>query len=65
MAAVLGLVTHLFGPSLNVLILLILGKVLRWLSRNVDYVQAFHQEEFDEDEHIYTHLPRKFHVDDA
>ena len=42
--------------------LFILGKVLRWSSRKVDYAQAFPQAEPDENEHIYTYLPREFHV---
>ena len=33
--------------------LFILGKVLGWSSRKVDYVQAFPQAELDENEHIY------------
>ena len=45
--------------------LFILGKVLGWSSRKVDYVQAFPQAELDENEHIYMHLPRGLHVDDA
>ena len=31
----------------------------------MDCVQAFPQAEFSDDEHIYRHLPRDFHVDDA
>ena len=42
--------------------LFISGKVLRWSSRKVDYAQAFPQAEPDENEHIYTYLPREFHV---
>ena len=45
--------------------LFILGKTLKWSSRKVDYVQAFPQATLDENEHVYMHLPRGFHVDDA
>ena len=45
--------------------LFILGKVLCWSSRKVDYVQVFPQAELNEDEHIYMRLPRGFHVNDS
>lgn len=45
--------------------LLILGETLKWSSRKVDYIQEFPQVKLSDEEHIYMHLPRGFHVDDA
>ena len=43
----------------------ILGKIMEYSFRKVDYVQVFPQASLDENELIYMHLPRGFHVDDA
>jgi len=45
--------------------ILVLGKVLGWSSRKVDYVQAFPQAKLAEDEEIFMHIPRGYHVDGA
>ena len=43
----------------------VLGKVLGWSSRKVDYVQAFPQAKLADDEEIFMHIPRGYHVDGA
>ena len=43
--------------------LFVLSKVLGWSSRKVDYVQAFPQAKLDDDEEMFMHIPRGFHVD--
>ena len=43
----------------------VLSKVLKWSSRKVDYVQAFPQAKLDDDEELFMHISRGFHVDGA
>ena len=45
--------------------LFVLGKVLGWSLREVDYVQAFLQANMDNDEEVFMHIPRCFHIDSA
>ena len=43
----------------------VLGKVLGWSSRKVDYVQAFPQAKLADDEEIIMHISREYHEDGA
>ena len=45
--------------------LFVLSKILGCSSRKVDYVQAFPQAKLADDEEIFMHIPRVFHVDGA